>query len=178
MHTRAGRTSRRMEAHSQLWHKLRPLTQRHVALAFGGVALIIFSFFIIGSVLTAPQKSMDTKIAAYSIWAVPSRNSSHHLSLTNLINALSRKYGTFPFAPHVTVIGSFGSELGLTDEAAIAGTKYLSHVLKPYDMEVTDIASGHEYFRSVYLRMAKSKQVSNDATCQHPIRVFRTGKCE
>ena len=164
MHTRAGRTSRRMEAHSQLWHKIRPLTQCHAALAFGAVALIISSFIIV-SVLNTPQKSMDTKIAAYSIWAVPSHNGSHRLSLNNLINAMSRKYGTYPFAPHVTVIGSFGPELGLTDEAAVAGMKYLSHLLKPYDMEVMDIASGHEYFRCVYLRMVKSKQVRYDATC-------------
>ncbi|CAI5488823.1 unnamed protein product [Closterium sp. Naga37s-1] len=61
--------------------------------------------------------------------------------------------------PHVTVIGAFGEREGLDEQEVVKRMERLSASLKPYDIQVMELAAGRLFFQCVYLKMLPSKEV-------------------
>ncbi|CAI6000830.1 unnamed protein product [Closterium sp. NIES-64] len=64
-----------------------------------------------------------------------------------------------PFEPHVTVIGAFGAREGLDEQEVVKRMERLSASLKPYDIQVMELAAGRLFFQCVYIKMLPSKEV-------------------
>jgi len=91
----------------------------------------------------------------YSILLIP--KGKVYTQLSSIINKLSNKYYTPRFEPHVTLIGEFDEE----EQDIISKTQELSQNLKPYNIRINNPTYFHEYYKSLFLKSKKTKQVMN-----------------
>ncbi|CAI7879440.1 unnamed protein product [Closterium sp. NIES-54] len=110
-----------------------------------------------GNVTSAHATS--AKVNQFSIWAMPEEGSAIHASASAAISNLSSRFKCTPFEPHVTVIGAFGEREGLDEQEVVKRMQRLSASLKPYDIQVMELAAGRLFFQCVYLKMLPSKEV-------------------
>ncbi|CAI5483683.1 unnamed protein product [Closterium sp. Yama58-4] len=104
-------------------------------------------------------RATSAKVNQFSIWAMPEEGSAFHASASAAISNLSTRFGCTPFEPHVTVIGAFGEREGLDEQEVVKRMERLSASLKPYDIQVMELAAGQLFFQCVYLKMLPSKEV-------------------
>jgi len=89
----------------------------------------------------------------YSIWLMPEREKG--IYLTQLIHKLSEKYNSPFFKPHVTLIGDLSGE----KKDLIIKTKELESSIQPYKIKLTTIKGLEEYFKSVFVKVEKTKDI-------------------
>lgn len=95
----------------------------------------------------------------YSIWLIPT--GEVYYKLAKVISQLSKKYSAPNFEPHLTLIGDL---LG-PEEEIISKTSELAGLLKPFKIELKTIDYFDEYFKCLFVRAKKSKDLirANDA---------------
>lgn len=93
------------------------------------------------------------KAEEYSIWLIPTGEVYHKLS--EIISQLSKKYSTLNFEPHVTLIGNL---IG-PGENLISKTSKLATQLKSFEINLKKADYFDEYFRCLFIRAEKSKEV-------------------
>ena len=101
----------------------------------------------------------------YSIWLIPTGET--YQKLAKIISALSEKYSTPNFEPHVTLIG--GGDLIGTEEEAVSKTLKLTEALKPFEIKLAKADYFNEYFKCLFIRAEKTKEVieANDIARKH-----------
>lgn len=82
---------------------------------------------------------------AYSLWLLPAEDAQQHLA--GVIARLSKRFGTRPFAPHVTVHGDLTRRL--RDVTAVA--EDLAGSLPAQQWHVRGIEQSTQYYRAFYL---------------------------
>lgn len=82
---------------------------------------------------------------AYSLWLLPQEDAQEHLS--GVVARLSKRFGTRPFTPHVTVHGDLTRRLH--DVAAVA--EHLARSLPVQQWHVRGIEQSAQYYRAFYL---------------------------
>lgn len=73
--------------------------------------------------------------------------------LQNLITALSTKYRTPPFQPHITLLG----ELCLLEATAVAMTAQVAERIDPFRIQLSEITHLDQYFRCVFIEVVKTE---------------------
>ncbi len=89
----------------------------------------------------------------FSILLIPKGKTYNELS--SLIIRLSNKYNTPMFEPHVTLIGGFD----ISKKEAISKTNKIAENLKPYSIRINNPIYLHEYYKSLFLKTEKTKEV-------------------
>ena len=82
---------------------------------------------------------------AYSLWLLPQEDAQDHLS--DVVTRLSKRFGTRPFTPHVTVHGDLSRRLH--EVAAVAND--LARSLPVQQWHVRGIEQSAQYYRACYL---------------------------
>lgn len=95
----------------------------------------------------------EIKQNEFSILLVPKGKVYEELS--SLITRLSNKYNTPNFEPHVTLIGGFD----ISKKDAISKTTELAKNLKSYIIKINNPVYLHEYYKSLFLKVEKTKEV-------------------
>jgi len=93
------------------------------------------------------------KAKGYSIWLMPTGRVYYQLS--ELISQLSKKYSTPNFEPHVTLLGNL---IG-PGEDLISKTLKLVEQLKSFEIKLKKADYFDEYFKCLFIRAGKSKEV-------------------
>jgi len=75
--------------------------------------------------------------------------------LLNLISKLSQEYSPPVFQPHVTLIGDLSGK----KEEIISKSSKLASQISPYKIKISKPAYFNEYFRSLFLKVKKTKEV-------------------
>lgn len=89
----------------------------------------------------------------YSIWLTPT--GEVYRKLAEIISQLSKKYSTPNFEPHLTLIGDLlGSE-----EEIISKALKLAERLKPFEIKLKKADYFDEYFKCLFIRAERSKEV-------------------
>jgi len=78
-----------------------------------------------------------------------------YTKLSSLIIRLSNKYNSPLFEPHVTLIG----KLNINKKGAISKTLKLAENLKPYLIRINNPIYLNEYYKSLFLKAEKTKEV-------------------
>jgi len=86
----------------------------------------------------------------YSLWLMPP--APVYDRFARLIDALSRRFGTPRFAPHIT-LASTGAELAGDAPARAAA---LAAELAPVPVRLLDVAHTDDYFRSLFVRAQRT----------------------
>ncbi len=94
-----------------------------------------------------------TEATGYALWLVPAGRT--HRILTRRILALSRKYSTPRFAPHVTLL----SGITTSEHEALSHAAALARQLRPFQIRLTEIGFLDDYFRCLFLRVAPTHAV-------------------
>jgi len=89
----------------------------------------------------------------FSIWLMPTGTA--YKELLNLISKLSQEYSSPVFQPHVTLIGGLS---GKKEEIIFKSSKLASQI-SPYKIKISKPAYFNEYFRSLFLKVKKTKEV-------------------
>lgn len=89
----------------------------------------------------------------YSILLIP--KGKVHAQLSNLIDKLSDKYNTPRFEPHITLIG----KINKSKKQIISETLELSKNLSPLKIKINNPAHFHEYYKSLFLKAEKTKEL-------------------
>jgi len=89
----------------------------------------------------------------FSILLIPKGETYNKLS--SLIIRLSNKYNTPMFKPHVTLIGGFD----ISEKDAISKTTEIAKNLKPYSIKINNLLYLNEYYKSLFLKVEKTKDV-------------------
>lgn len=122
----------------------------------GALSAVLMFFYVLGF---PGWLWRSAPVEQYSIWAVPPPENPLQSRFSTVINSLSAEFSCIPFPPHVTVIGAFGVDQGLTGAEVLKKMKSFCRSLKPYTLRVLDVSSGQKYFQCVYLRIAQTKEV-------------------
>ncbi len=93
------------------------------------------------------------KAKGYSIWLMPTGRVYYQLS--EIISQLSKKYSTPNFEPHVTLLGNL---IG-PGEDLISKTLKLVEQLKSFEIKLKKVDYFDEYFKCLFIRAEKSKEV-------------------
>ena len=89
----------------------------------------------------------------FSLWLMPPRDTSQRLK--QCILDLSRRFASPAFEPHVTLLGRLeGTETELRYRASILASR-----LTPVVIQLKDVASLNEYFRCLFIRVARSRSL-------------------
>lgn len=89
----------------------------------------------------------------YSLWLTP--EGEVYFKLKKLIDKLANQYGGPKFEPHVTLLG----DLNLSQEEALSKAFQLSIQLQPYTIGLGALDYTESYFRCVFIKAKKTKQV-------------------
>lgn len=89
----------------------------------------------------------------FSILLIPKGKIYNEIS--SVIIRLSNKYNYPVFEPHVTLIGGFD----ISEKEAISKTSKLAENLKPYLIRINNPIYLHEYYKSIFLKAEKTKEV-------------------
>ncbi len=89
----------------------------------------------------------------YSIWLIP--DGKNYTNLSHLICKLSEKYNSPFFEPHVTLIGNLSGK----KEEIISKSSKLASQISPYKIKISNPAYLNEYFKSLFLKVEKTKEV-------------------
>ena len=87
---------------------------------------------------------------SYALWLIPDGEACRRLART--IRRLSREHSTPVFAPHITLAGSI---VAPAREVA-AKTAQLAKSLRPLRLRLTHLDSRQEYFRCLFVRVART----------------------
>ena len=88
-----------------------------------------------------------------SLWLVP--EGEIHRRLLGRITELSRRFGTPPFEPHVTLLPG----IEVDDDTARLRTSELAALLRPIRVQLTSPGHEDEYFRSVFVDVDPSPEL-------------------
>jgi 2'-5' RNA ligase len=91
----------------------------------------------------------------YSLWLMPKGRAVSRLQ--TLITALSTKYRTPQFQPHVTLLG----ELCLPESTAVAMTAQVAERINPFHIQLSEITHLDQYFRCVFVEALKTEALMN-----------------
>lgn len=99
----------------------------------------------------------------FSLWLVPPRGSPEDRALRTTIETIVTFYKTPAFPPHVTLIGGVeGEEPDIKEKTAT-----LAAQLTSYEIQFSNINSGAQYFKKLYLQVTPSSPVMKaNATAQ------------
>lgn len=89
----------------------------------------------------------------FALWLMPTGKAYYELA--SLIIDLSKKYGSPPFAPHVTLLGGLSGRM----EEILSRTSNLSANLRPYTINLTRIEYLDEDFRCLFIRVQETEEV-------------------
>lgn len=90
---------------------------------------------------------------SFSIWLMP--KGELYQNLYNTISNLAERYSAPIFEPHVTLIGSLTNSC----KKLLELSSNLAHSLKPFDVSLTNLDQGNEYFRCVYLTSESGPEI-------------------
>jgi len=92
---------------------------------------------------------MDQKPSGtgYAIWLMPGGQTKRHL--TQRIHALSRRFSSPRFEPHVTLI----SGITRPEQEALSQSAALARRLQPFKIRLAQVGFLDEYFRCLFLRV-------------------------
>jgi len=93
------------------------------------------------------------KAKGYSIWLIPT--GEVYQKLAEIISKLSEEYSAPNFEPHVTLIG----DLIDPEEEIISKTSKLADLIKPFKIKLEKADYFDEYFRCLFIRAEKTKEV-------------------
>jgi len=93
------------------------------------------------------------KAEGYSIWLMPS--GEIYDKLAEIISQLSKKYSTPNFEPHLTLLGNL---IG-PEEDLISKTSKIAKQLKPFEIKLKRADYLDEYFKCLFIRAGKTKEV-------------------
>lgn len=97
---------------------------------------------------------MGQMTKSYALWLIPQGEVRRQLART--IRKLSRQYSTPIFAPHVTLVSSI---VGPGREVT-AKTTQLSKGLRPLRLRLTRLDFRDEYFRCVFVKVARTSALA------------------
>jgi hypothetical protein len=100
----------------------------------------------------------DSSKSRYSIWLMPAEENVFG-ELQNTINSISNRYSTPSFEPHVTLMAGIS---GIEDNV-IDSTHYLASRIDRCMVELGSIGRSREYFRSLFVRVQKNKEIESAA---------------
>ncbi len=87
-------------------------------------------------------------MTGFSLWMLPPPDVAERFRA--LIRELSRRMGTPPFEPHLTLLG------GIEDASAAARVAPLAARLPPLPIRLTEIGTTAEYFRCVFIHAERT----------------------
>lgn len=90
------------------------------------------------------------KATGYSINILPS--GSEYARFENIIKKLAGEYGTFTFAPHITVLGQASDH----EETAIKLMEQLTSSLKPFTVTLNTVGFQDAFFRALFVLAEKT----------------------
>jgi hypothetical protein len=83
-----------------------------------------------------------------SLWLVPDGPEAQAISA--LIGEMSARFGTPPFAPHVTLVGGLGAD----PDAVVERARDLSRLLRDFSLRFEGLEHSADYFRALVVRVA------------------------
>ena len=89
----------------------------------------------------------------YALWVIPDGNAFRELK--KLIDLISRSYSTPSFIPHITILGRVTGD----ENALISTGVHLSSIIRPFHISLTSIAYLDEYFRCLFIKVKRSKEL-------------------
>lgn len=89
----------------------------------------------------------------FSLWLMP--DGEAFIRLAEEIDALAQRYKTPAFEPHVTLLGSVRRNSG----DIVGDVRSLARQLRPMSIRIEHIESYEQYFRCLYLSVAKSRRI-------------------
>lgn len=104
----------------------------------------------------------------YALWIVPAGNI--YDKLTKIISALSEKYKTPTFEPHVTLLGPVNG----TEGVIIEKTEQLASSIQPFEIKLTIVGYSEEYFRCLFVNAEPTRPVMN--THEKAAKIFGLSK--
>ena len=150
-----------------------PALATRAAIVVPSVIALACSIYLLvspSSSFRCPTASMSTSPSSakpqnFSLWAMPSKDSAFYKRSKEAIQQLSEHFSCVPFEPHVTVLGTFGADQGLSEDEVVLRSWQIVKQLRPYDAEVMSLATGGSYFQSVFLKMRPTEQVPESCHC-------------
>ncbi len=89
----------------------------------------------------------------HSLWFKPAGRTFDRLA--EVVDRLARERGDTPFAPHVTLVGNLAG----TEQEILRRSEALAQQLRPFTIELTEPAYGHEHFQCVFMRVKETSPV-------------------
>ena len=160
---------------------IHPASATRAAIVVPSVIALACSIYLLVSPSSSrcPSVSMSSspstaKPQNFSLWALPSKESAFYRRSKEAIQHLSEHFSCVPFEPHVTVVGTFGADQGLSEDDVVLRSWQIVKQLRPYDAEVMSLATGRSYFQSVFLKIRPTEQVCTrlHAIESHPCQML------
>ena len=95
------------------------------------------------------------KSKGFSLWLMPSYEV--HEKLKNIITALSTKFNSPKFEPHLTLLG----QLDIPEEKVRSKTKQLSQNFKSFEIETRNINFQDNFFKCLFLEVESNQDLQN-----------------
>lgn len=89
----------------------------------------------------------------HSLWFKPAGRTFDRLA--EVVDRLARERGDTPFDPHVTLVGNLAG----TEQEILRRSEALAQQLRPFTIELTEPAYGHEHFQCVFMRVKETSPV-------------------